>query len=116
MYAAIRRYKFDKKNAQELDKKIHDIFVPLIEKAPGFISYYWLDTGHGEGASVSVFVDKAGADESTRIAADFVKNNLGSLKLSTPEITEGKIEAHSESAPAMLKGKDKAASTRPSAH
>jgi hypothetical protein len=38
-----------------------------------FVRYYWLDTGKGEGASVSVFKDKAGADESVRLAADYVK-------------------------------------------
>lgn len=103
MYAALRRYKFDEKNAQELDKKIRDIFVPLIEKTPGFISYYWMDTGRGEGAS-------------TRIAANFVKNNLKNIKLSPPEITEGKIQAYGERASAPMQTKDKTATTRPSAH
>jgi hypothetical protein len=37
-------------------------FVPMVKKAKGFVRYYWLDTGKGEGASVSVFKDKAGAD------------------------------------------------------
>lgn len=116
MYSVIRRYKFDAKDAREIDKRIHDIFVPLIEKTPGFISYYWLDTGRGEGASVSVFEDKAGTDESIRLAADFVKHNLKNIKFSAPEITEGKVEAHSERAPGIPQSKDKAGTTRPSAH
>ena len=44
----------------------------MVKKAKGFVRYYWLDTGKGEGASVSVFKDKAGADESVHLAADYV--------------------------------------------
>jgi hypothetical protein len=116
MYVALRRYKFDEKNAQELDKRIQESFIPLIEKAPGFISYYWMETGRGEGASVSVFEDKAGADESIRIAADFVKNDLKDLKLSAPDIIEGKVQAHGERAPVDLQAKDTSSTARPSAH
>lgn len=116
MYTAIRRYKFDQNNASELEKKIQDIFVPLIEKAPGFISYYWVNAGRGEGASISVFEDKAGADESTRLAAAFVKNNLAGFKFSPPEITEGEVKSHSERAPEIPKTMDKPTGARPSAH
>jgi hypothetical protein len=32
-----------------------DEFVPIVKKAKGFVRYYWLDTGKGEAASVSVW-------------------------------------------------------------
>ena len=69
-------------------------FVPLLKKAKGFIRYYWLDTGNGEGASLSVFKDKAGADESVRLAADFVKANLAQMLNQKPEVIEGPVKAH----------------------
>src|SRR6478736_2817224 len=75
-FAVIRHYHFDPKNGAEIDKQVREGFVPLIRKAKGFIRYYWLDTGAGEGASLSVFQDKAGADESIHLAADFVKTNM----------------------------------------
>ena len=56
--------------------------------------YYWLDTGNGEGASLSVFKDKAGADESVRLAVDYVKEHLSKLLTQKPEIIEGPIKAH----------------------
>ena len=56
--------------------------------------YYWLDSGNGDGASLSVFKDKAGADESVRLAADWVKDNLSKLLTEKPEIIEGPIKAH----------------------
>ena len=45
--------------------------------------------GNGEGASLSVFKDKAGADESVRLAAEYVKEHLSKLFTEKPEIIEG---------------------------
>jgi len=94
MFAVIRHYHFDKKDTAEVDRLINDGFVPIIRKAPGFVSYYWLDTGDGEGASFSVFNDKTGADESVRLAADFARTNMANLLREQPEIVEGPIAAH----------------------
>ena len=68
--------------------------MPIIRKAQGFVRYYWLDTGAGEGASFGVFKDKAGADESVRLAADFVRTKMAKLLREKPEIIEGPIKAH----------------------
>jgi hypothetical protein len=94
MFAVVRHYHFDPKNGEEIDKMVREGFVPLIKKANGFVRYYWLDTGNGEGASVSVFKDKAGADESIKLAADYVKNHLAKLVTQKPEIIEGPVKAH----------------------
>ena len=94
MFAVIRHYHFDPKNSAEIDRKVREGFVPLIRKAKGFKRYYWLDTGKGEGASFGVFEDKAGADESVRLAADFVRDHLSKLMTSKPEIIEGRLVAH----------------------
>ena len=94
MFAVIRHYHFDKKDSAEIDRLIQDHFVPLIRKANGFVRYYWLDTGDGEGASFGVFQDKAGADESVRLAADFVRTQMARLLRQKPEIIEGPIKAH----------------------
>ena len=73
MFAVIRHYHFDKKDSAEIDRLIQEQFVPIIRKAKGFVRYYWLDTGNGEGASFGVFKDKDGADESVALAAEFVR-------------------------------------------
>jgi hypothetical protein len=94
MFAVIRHYRFDKKDSAEIDRLVQDGFVPLIRQAQGFVRYYWLDTGAGEGASLGVFQDKAGADESVRLAADFVRTKMATLLREKPEIIEGPIKAH----------------------
>ena len=64
MHAVIRHYHFKIEDGDKIDKLVEEDFVPLLKKAKGFVRYYWLNTGGGEGASLSVFEDKAGADES----------------------------------------------------
>ena len=94
MYAVIRHYHFDARLSQEIDQKVSSGFVPIIRKAKGFVRSYWLDTGNGEGASFSLFGDKEGADESVRIAAAWVRENLSGLITEKPEIIEGPVAAH----------------------
>jgi hypothetical protein len=94
MFAAIRHYHFDAKKGAEIDRQIREGFVPLLKKAKGFVRYYWLDTGEGEGASISVFRDKAGADESVRLAAQFVRDHMSKLLTQKPEVIEGPVKAH----------------------
>ena len=94
MFAVIRHYQFDPKNSAEIDRKVREGFVPLIRKAKGFVRYYWLDTGKGEGASFGIFHDKASADKSVHLAADFVRDHLSRLVVSKPEIIEGPVIAH----------------------
>ena len=94
MFAVIRHYHFDAKDSATIDKMVREDFVPLIKKAKGFVRYYWLDSGNGEGASLSVFRDKAGAEESVRLAAEFVKKNLSKYVKQKPEVIEGPVKAH----------------------
>ena len=94
MFAVIRHYHFDKKDSAEIDRLIQEQFVPIIRKAKGFVRYYWLDTGNGEGASFGVFKNKDGADESVALAAEFVRTQMAQLLRQKPEVIEGSIKAH----------------------
>ena len=93
MYAVIRRYQFDPKSSEEIGRLIRDGFIQLLRKTPGFVSYNWLDTGSGVGASMGVFQDKAGAQESVRLAAAYVQQHMSSL-LGNPEVTQGEVKVH----------------------
>ena len=54
MYAAVRRYEGITNDA-EAGRLVGKSFIPLLEKVPGFIGYYWIDAGHGVMASLSLF-------------------------------------------------------------
>ena len=94
MYVSIRRYKTRPNAAAELARRVEQDFVPIISKVPGFVAYYTVDAGKDVVASVSVFQDKAGAEESNRMAADWVKENIPSLVAGSPEITAGEVSVH----------------------
>ena len=93
MFAVIRHYHFDKKDSAAIDRAIREEFVPIVRKAKGFQHYYWLDSGEGEGASFGMFNDKAGADESVRLAADYVREHLSKMLTQKPDVIEGPIAA-----------------------
>lgn len=93
MFAVIRHYQFNKNDSAAIDRAIRDEFVPIVRKAKGFQHYYWLDSGEGEGASFGIFTDKAGADESVRLAAEYVRDRLSKLLTQKPEVIEGPIAA-----------------------
>ena len=88
MYVVVRSYSgqgaselFDLLGQREEDIKA------LIGGVPGFVSYAAFRSGYG-GMTVTVCQDKAGTDESSRRAADWVKENM-STPVNPPTITEG---------------------------
>lgn len=87
MQVVVRHYKGSAKLMDELAERRSDI-EELIRGVPGFVSYYMTRTDDG-GASVSVYEDKAGADESVRKAAAYIKDNLDGVAAGPPEIIEG---------------------------
>jgi hypothetical protein len=94
MHVTIRQYKTD--SPKEVTKIVNEGFFPLITKVTGFVAYYGAETGENSWASVSVFETPAGAEESNRVAAEFVKNNpnLARLIKSKPEVIAGSVGAH----------------------
>jgi hypothetical protein len=94
MYAVIRQYQFDQSASEELDRNLREHFVPLLKEVSGFATYYWLNSGAGFGASLSVFDSREGAEASVRAAANFVQQELSGITMSKPEILEGEVQAH----------------------
>ena len=94
MHAAIRQYRVDPGSVDEIVRGVNEGLLPIIEDASGFRAYYALDAGGGTIASVSVFEDRAGAEESTRMAADWIRENMASLLPEPPEVLQGEVGAH----------------------
>ena len=94
MYIAVRRYKIKSGSIDEILRSVSEGFVPLVSQASGFVAYYAVDAGNDIVCSVSIFQDQAGADESTRVAADWVKQNLAARVEGPPEITAGEVKTY----------------------
>jgi hypothetical protein len=88
MYAVTRRYKNAAALADAMAANKDDV-KRMISEVPGFVAYY--SSRDGESVtSVSVFNDKAGCDESTRVAGDWVRANVKPLP-SAPEVSGGEV-------------------------
>ena len=88
MYITVRRYE----NASALAEamvpgkgEIND----LMSGIPGFVSYYATRDGDTM-TSITICSDKAGCDESTRLAGIWVKENVKSLP-DAPEVSGGPV-------------------------
>ncbi|QSY49571.1 MULTISPECIES: hypothetical protein [Streptomyces] len=92
MYAVLRRYE-GVTDPAEAGRRVNEGFVPLLRQVPGFVAYYWVDAGDELMVSTSVFEDQAGAEESVKRAADFVRDNLASLLPNPPQVTAGQVVA-----------------------
>ena len=87
MHVVVRNYKGSAKLIDELIDRRGDV-EELIRGVPGFVSYHLIRSSDG-GASISVFQDKAGTEESTRRAAAYIKENLEGVAAGPPQIVEG---------------------------
>ena len=74
MYAVIRNYPGASQLFDLLDSKKEDV-ERAIRGVPGLVSYTLLRTVDG-GVSVTVCQDKSGADESVRVAGEWVRANF----------------------------------------
>ena len=87
MYATIRIYSGDPGFADALVEN-QDEVRRIISQIGGFKSYYLIKTADGT-ASISVFEDEAGASESTRAAAEWVRENLPDATVGAPQVISG---------------------------
>jgi hypothetical protein len=96
MYGTIRRYEAtDQNRTSELVKKVEETFVPRLSKLPGFSGYELIDAGNGVLSSISFFDTSAQADESTRVATTWVREQkLETALPNPPKITSGEVVVH----------------------
>ena len=93
MYAIVRSYSGEGSSElfDQLEQR-NDEIKELIGGVPGFVSYTAFRGDEG-GITVTVCQDKAGTDESSRRAAEWVKQNI-SATVNPPAITEGSTVVH----------------------
>ena len=91
MHAVVRNYSGAgaKQLFDVLEQRKAEVETTL-RKVPGLVSYTLLRSGDG-GMSVTVCKDKAGADESLKVAREWIKNNASNVQTSPPAVTEGSV-------------------------
>jgi hypothetical protein len=91
MHAVVRNYSGAgaKQLIDLLEQRKADVEA-VIRKVPGLMSYTLLRSGDG-GVSVTVCKDKAGADESLKVARDWIQKNASNTRASPPAVMEGSV-------------------------
>ena len=93
MHAVTRHYTFDPDSRPQISRSVREAFLPFIREVPGFVAYYWIETGPGSATSVTVFDDPARAEASTSLALGFALAEMGDV-LGEPEVSQGPVTAH----------------------
>jgi hypothetical protein len=91
MYAVVRTYSgagasrlFD-----VLEERKREVEA-VIREVPGLTSYTLLRSGDG-GVSVTVCADQAGAEQSLKVARDWIQQNASETGASAPAVTQGTV-------------------------
>ncbi|MCU1678457.1 MAG: hypothetical protein JWM93_3215 [Frankiales bacterium] len=88
-YAVIRHYRSSFALMEELGRRPDEV-EDLIRGVAGFLQYYLVRTDEG-GFSVSVFTDRVGADESVKVAAQWIRDNVPDVAGDPPEVLAGDV-------------------------
>ena len=93
MHATIRRYEgIDQDRTEELTKKVGETLLPRLSEMPGFKSFYLIEADNGVMRSISFFDTPAQAHESTRVSAEWVRDEkLETALPNPPRVTGGEV-------------------------
>ena len=94
MQVVIRKYsgKAARELFDTLEKRAADL-QPIMRSVKGFVSYTLARTDDG-GIAVTVCQDKAGLDESSQIAKDWIAKNAANTGAASPEVSIGNVIVH----------------------
>jgi hypothetical protein len=91
MYASIRRYRM---GAGSMDDAMHLADTELADRLseePGFVDYQVMDSGNGTITSVTIFEDEEQCMRSNDLAAEFVRDHLGSFQVERLDTIGGEV-------------------------
>ena len=93
MHAIVRRYEgIDTKRTDELKLKVDESLTPRLKKLDGFKGYFLIEADNGVMSTVNFFDTSAHADESTRVVAEWLREEkLDTVVPNPPKITGGKV-------------------------
>lgn len=89
MYGSIRIYTGAADLADALVENEGEV-KRILGEIDGFKAYYLIRTADGT-ASVSVFENEAGAQESNKVAAAWIGENLPDLNVGAPQVAAGEV-------------------------
>jgi hypothetical protein len=81
MFTVIREYRMASGSVDDLMHKVDVGLADVFAEQEGFLSYEVLDAGDNRIVSVTTFADRSSAQNSSMLAADFVRDDLSEFGL-----------------------------------
>jgi len=94
MYVTIRQYEgvdVDAVKRMAQGRADNEGMVALASEFPGFVAYFLVDTEDGGLLAISAYLGEAEAMASTETAAEYVRENLGSVVPNPPRLLAGEV-------------------------
>jgi hypothetical protein len=79
MYAVLDRYHYPPEQFDELTQQLQQQLIPQLRRAPGFVAWYWLNTGTGESLAMSLYETQAHAEAAEQLTTTLVEQSLSQL-------------------------------------
>jgi heme-degrading monooxygenase HmoA len=89
-FASVRRFTMQTGDLSALLHIVDDVFADEIAAMDGFDAYHVLHCGD-QGVTFSLFRDRAAAEASDELSAEFVRRELGSFGVERPEVFRGEV-------------------------
>ena len=87
MHGVVRRYRGASALGDTMAGRSQEV-RDIIGGVPGFVAYYAVRAGD-ELATITVCEDRAGTEDSSRRAAEWVRTNVAGGTIDPPKITQG---------------------------
>jgi len=93
MHVTFNRYEgIDRNRIDDVVKKVDESLMPRLSELPGFGGYYLIEAGNGVLSSIGFYDTAEHADESTRVATNWVREQkLEQALPNAPKITTGEV-------------------------
>ncbi len=91
MHASVRKYKVDPGQMDEVSRRVADTFVSRVSGVSGFAGYYVVDAGNGILITVTLGNNLDAVEQSTDLAAEFVRDELSDVEIERVEAAHGDV-------------------------
>jgi hypothetical protein len=89
MFASLRTYRIGSGSVDALMHRVDRDFAEALSQQPGFVAYQAIDTGNGMVMTITTFTDRAQAEASNDLAAQWVAEELSDFEITRVGVIAG---------------------------
>jgi hypothetical protein len=94
MFTTVRQYRADPADMEEICRKVDEVFADRLAEQDGFAGYELVDCGDGTLLTISVFEEREQSEQSTLLAAEFIRDELPDVALEREAAFTGELRVN----------------------